>query len=190
MMRSMFGFGLALVIACCPAVVRADMPGAPAGIDPFSITFDENGNATVFILPNGTPFHETGYLAADHSGVLGGNVLTYDLPEFIGQGGVNILDANGAISDNLYFYNDINGGHMEYTSLVGGGAMADTGVFDFGFNGANEVGEKFVYNVGNIYNGTSGLSTPEPNTLLVMGAGLVAFCGYTRRRRNQAAAAR
>src|SRR5689334_4168092 len=109
MMRFLLGFSLAVIIACCPAAVRADLsPGAPAGPDPFVINFDENGNATV--SANGGPFvAEMGYLAADRSGVLGGLVLTYDLPEAVVGGGVNIVDTNGAISDNLYFYTDNNG---------------------------------------------------------------------------------
>jgi hypothetical protein len=98
------------------------------------------------------------------------------LPESSILGGVNITDASGRISDNIFFYNDGAGnGFMEFTSLPGGGSLADTGVANLGFNGAVENPDcTFAYlAIGNSYHGVSNdvNTTPEPATLSYSASG-------------------
>jgi hypothetical protein len=197
MFRYSMGLGLALIVALYPGFARAGiLPGAPAQPDPFTINFDENGNATVSVY-QGSSYSETGYMALDHSGAFPGvNVLTYNLPEQIGPGGVNILDSSGAISDNLYFYDDANGGHMQYMSQLGGGALADTGVANFGYSPTSEnANETFTFVAGsgdpsttNFYNGIS--SVPEPGSLTLAGLGIAGLVGYSWRRRKMTGSVR
>ncbi len=109
---------------------------------------------------------------------------------------LNVLDLSGSISDNLYFYSAAGNGYMVFTSIVGGGALADTGVTDFGFNGATEAAnETFTYVAGggdpsttNFYNGVSGV--PETSTWAMMLAGFagLGFVGYRRNKLASVAA--
>ena len=190
-MRTQRRFGLAIlalgVLVLLAGTTQAGLlPGQPTPPDPFTINFDENGNATIS-ENGGLPFTENGFLAPDESGAFTGvNVLTYQLPEPVGPGGLNVLDASGAISDNLFFYNSETNGFMEFLSQVGGGQLADTGVTDFGFNAATEAADgTFVYSVGNVYTGVSPevAPIPEPSSLALFGLGGLALAAWRRRHR-------
>lgn len=167
--------------------------GGRAHAQTFSINFDENGNATVAVF-NGATYAESGFLAPDQSGAfMGANVLTYALPAFVGGGGLNVLDLSGAISDNLYFYAGTNNSFMEYTSQAGGRDLADTGVTDFGYNGATETANdtfSFVAGSGdpattNFYNGISSSgAVPEPGTYALLGSLGLTGAALLRRRRK------
>jgi len=200
----MLGLSLVLFLACCPCYVRADLSvGAPMGTDPFSIIFDGYGNATVSVY-QGATYTETGYMAPDQSGLSpSSSVLTYDLPEQVTEGGLNILSPvfpGTTITGNLYFYDDLNGGgHMEFLLPLGTGQLASTGTTDFGISPllAQNTDGKFIYTAGNgdpsttdFYHGTGIPIVPEPNTFIVMGFGLASLLGYSCWRRKQVAAVR
>jgi len=197
----MLGLSLVLFLACCPCYVRADL-GVSMGTDPFAIDFDGNGNATVSVY-QGATYTEKGSLAPDQSGnfPIGTKVLTYALPETVGTGGLNILSPfPETITGNLYFYDDLNGGHMEFLLPLGTGQLASTGVVDFNnyspLPPQNTNGTfSFVAGDGNradtnFYNGTGITIVPEPNTFIVMAFGLAALVGYSCWSRKQVVAVR
>ena len=179
----MAGFTPALFLACCPCYVRADVfTGMPAQPDPFTIDFNQTGSATVSIF-GGSTYSETGFLAADQSGFLSSPVLTYALPEFVGPGGVNIVDSMDNIQHNLFFYSGASFSYMEYTSAPN--------VTNFGYKGATESGGTFTFLAGNgdpsqsdFYVGSYGI--PEPGSVIMLGLGLAGLVGYSWRRRKQA----
>ncbi|WP_294540585.1 PEPxxWA-CTERM sorting domain-containing protein [uncultured Rhodoblastus sp.] len=177
-------------------VAAAAMVAANAAQAKFTINFDENGNGSYSVFSGGfygPVVNDPGFLAADPTNTFTGNVLTYALPEIINAGGVNILDVSGAISDNLLFYNAGSHGYLIFTSLPGGGALADTGILNLGYNGAVEnPNETFRYLAGNgdpsstnFYNGVSGV--PEPSTWAMMLVGFAGF-GFAAHRRSVKAA--
>lgn len=74
------------------------------GEDPFLLSFDENGNATI-AENGGVATSLTGTLISDPSNPCQGCalVLAYPLPEAVSTGTVEIHDPDGAISDALRF---------------------------------------------------------------------------------------
>ena len=178
-----------IIAAAAMAVACGAHAATPGSGDPFQISFDENGNAWYAVWTGngyGPQVNDPGYLAPDQSGNWG-NVLTYTLPENIGGGGGNILDQNGSISDNLYYYNIGAVGYMEFTSTYPGPDLADVGVVDFGDNIATEAANgTFLFVAGsgdpsatNSYYGVSG-AVPEPATwaMMLVGFAGLGFAGY------------
>jgi hypothetical protein len=212
MMRFMLGLSLVLVLACCPCYVRADLPGVSSGPDPFSITFDGNGNATVSVW-NGTSYNtpspETGVLSTDQSiNPATGNpynlglVLTYALPQSVGLGGISIQspDLSNPVTASLYFYDIGSNGFMEFLLPFGTGQDASipknvyVDFLDYPVP-FQETNGKFTFVAGdgtnagsNFYNGTGIPIVPEPNTFIVMAFGLAALVGYSCWRRKQVVA--
>lgn len=195
-MRS-FVFGKLAVLAIGLVVATggsalASHVGAPAGPDPFILTFDENGTGTIQHY-NGTSYDAP---VADNGFIMNG-YLTYRLPEYVGGGDVTIAEAGSdTASDGLRFFNDDTSGLMQFYSLPGGGDAADTGFpsdFSYGFIGGHEVGDGFQYDPGgnmdpnnNHYIGTSGASAvPELSSLVGLGV-LSGFGLLGMRRRKRA----
>ena len=198
---------LSLSVVAIPTVSLADI-GAPAGPDPFILTFDEDGHATVEHFNPLTGGYDAavsspGFLAP--SATASGLALTYRLPEFVGPGDVSIFEPGTTnAEDGIRFFNDGISGLMQYfsdSSSALGGNMADTGLprdFVFGF-GISEVGPEgkngFNYVAGggdpagtNFYVGTSDSgrdAVPEPGTIaLVLGAGIAGMSLISRKRRK------
>jgi hypothetical protein len=173
------------ILALMAGPAKADPIG---GGDIFVLNFDENGNGTVSV--NGGPTVTlNGALLPDPTN--GGiPALTFLLPEPVGAGDVAIREsAGGAIGDLLRFTNNQT---MIFYSLVGGGALADTGFpanANLSFVGATEdANGNFQFLAGgggnNVYNGISNEgAVPEPTSLAIwsvvaLGLGV----GYRRRK--------
>jgi hypothetical protein len=172
MKRLLFLLGASTLILGITGRAKADF---------FTLTFDENGNATVSIF-GGATSTETGFID-------GNGRLAYALPDFIGAGSVTINDPNGTPSDILNFFDNNTGGFVEFISQSGGGQLADTGLDPglLGFVGATEDSNGvFTYSPGgNVYIGTSGNgAVPEPSSILLFGMSLLGAAGcYGWRRR-------
>jgi hypothetical protein len=156
--------------------------------DPFSLTFDENGHAT--INNGGVISTETGFTQLDPN--TGRNALTYALPSAILGGTLDVLDPSGALSDALSFYNLNSQGYMAYYSTLPGTDLADTisnGYVPTSIASVTESGDSFVYFSGgtqganNDYFGTSGPnSVPDGGSTLSLLSGAFAFAGVVRRK--------
>jgi hypothetical protein len=214
MSMKMRSFGMAILLAAFflaggVTSVRADSiaPGAPAGPDPFTFNFDEQGNG-YFSPSSGAPFGPlNGALAADPSngGVL---ALTFMLPPgvTVGNGDVEVFDVvgstttlgdiirftdasgnlTGATADRVIFYSDADStpsdtsiGDTGFPSNKGTGATAT--LTEVGPEGANG----FTYNTpgGNTFNGTSDGTLPEPGSLFLLGSGLLGIVGFMRKKK-------
>src|SRR5947207_474698 len=117
MKRFTLMFAAAFVLGCGSAFAQGI--GAPAGPDPFRITFDENGNG-VYAQFNtatggyGPDVSSPGFLTPAPTAT--GFALTYALPETIGPGDVGINEPGGGLSDGLRFFNAGGAGFMQYFS--------------------------------------------------------------------------
>src|SRR5437867_3563526 len=99
--RQILGVALILALSGSLSLAHADVVG---GGDPFTITFDENGNASYQVFDSGTGTYgpvvnDPGFIDVQTG------FLTYRLPEQIGPGDVAILEPSGALSDGLRFFN-------------------------------------------------------------------------------------
>ncbi len=157
-------------LAACLAYNNAQAALGVGQSDPFSLYFDENGNATID-LRDGTGLHSvSGFAQVDPN--TGRNALTYPLPNEIGSGIVQVLDPSGALSDAISFYNIGVNGFMAYYSTTGPD-LADTisgGFVPTSSLSVTEVGDSFAFYSGGVplanndYYGIS--AVPEPSTCI------------------------
>jgi hypothetical protein len=167
---------LAALMACGTA--QASTIGTLGQGDPLTLTFDENGNATID-LRNGTgPHPDPGFAAVDPN--TGVHALTYLLHPglTIGPGIGYIVDPSGQITDAISFYNIGSQGYMAYYSTLPGTDLADTisgGFIPSGVLIATEnANGTFAYfsggspGVNSDYYGTSSPSVPDGGSTLTM----------------------
>jgi hypothetical protein len=201
--RQLFA-GVVLGVAILALMVgSAGADQTVGGSDPLTFNFDENGNGSINV--NGGGFQNLpGSLLADPSN--GGiPALTYLLPGAVtpvGNGDVRIFENAGLtiLGDVLRFTDSqgrltgITADRMIFYSLLGGGALADTG---FPANlGTGAVGGPIVENADgtfqfvaggpNIYNGISNEGVPEP-TSIALWSFVAMGLGAAYRRRKLAA---
>ncbi len=183
-------------------------------VGPFLLRFDEGGRATITVGANGTPTLLTGTLQLDPAAVAGSGqlVLTYMLPEPVIAGDVSFAEVAGAAGNSdwlrftdsngslrgatgqgsrMIFYSDIEAGDTNPSladkvfpaNLGSGNFLAQVQVGLEGNNG-------FDYRPGNVpafqnneYIGISD-AIPEPETYVLMLAGLAVVGTIARRRRH------
>ena len=198
-MKTRFILALAVVLGAWVGQAHAVIIGAPEGIDPFILTFDENGHGTVQRwLGNAYGDIQTNNGTMVPDLITGIPYLTFNLPELVSVGDVGVWETGqpGVLSDGLRFLRSPNNsGLMQFFSDVGDSDLADTGFptdFQPGVWVQEQVDGTFLYVAGNgdpsftnFYHGRSDSDIiPEPATLVVwsvLGALGVAF-GWWRRR--------
>jgi hypothetical protein len=201
--------GSVLVGAASAETLPLPHPGSSAlePVDPFLLSFDENGHATIAV--NGGPATPlTGTLIADPSNPCPNcaSVLAYALPEPVITGTLSILEPatlGGGISDVLRFTDATGtisgvatgvGPEMIYYSDVGLPANLTAGNFLVG--PTEEVGadgySEFEYKPGGVpypqnneyyYAGSGGAAVPEPASLTSLGSFIAAMGLMVRCRR-------
>jgi hypothetical protein len=169
---------LAIGTSAGPALADTIPVGSSTGSDPFSISFNENGQCVVLA--------ESGTGSCTRNAAFAGPGIQFLLPEFVGPGPVLIRDGgpSGPISDELVFSNTGTTGTMQFMSFDNFGAPADTSITNLvptTFTGAIEAANgAFTYvpvapfPVNSEYHGLSNVPGP------VVGAGLpglIAACG-------------
>ena len=207
----------AAVLATIGVVSRAHavavaLPGTPepsisAALDPFRMTFDENGRAFIQIFSDGSYGPRTVLRP-----IRGASFLTWDLPQPVVPGDVSFAEPPNTActgpsdcSDGLRFTN-VNGvSTMSFFSDIELGdphpALADTGFpegFDFTTFQRREIGPEnglngFIYDAGpgapdltNIYTGISD-TVPEAATwaMMIIGFAGLGFAAFRRARSLQ-----
>ena len=207
----LLGFGMTRV----QAEMTAILPFAP-GSDPFTLTVDENGNATLTTPAGTSPL--VGTLGADPTGRVAGNVLIYTFPAGtsgtpFATGDIVATEPNspiGTVSDvvsatnaagnlgaafvgnELVFYSDPNEGDAKLDNADSGLPPANT--YSANHVTVAEVGPEnqngFDYSASSPLAGTNTLhvisDTPEPSSIVLAGLGALCLVGYARRRRRRA----
>src|SRR4051795_4488695 len=193
----------ALLLGFGPSPAQAGGGLAGSG-DPFTATFDENGNGFY------DPRDGTGLKTLPVLGGAGTSLLVYGLPSPVITGDVRIWEdfLGGTIGDVLRFTNaagDLGGGlngdrMIVYSDLPEPGEtgdLADVGIptqlFPRDGGGVLEIGPEgnngVVYSPGgpfdNIYHFTSdGSLVPEPSSIIMLSLGALGAAGYGWRRRR------
>lgn len=161
----------------------------------FTLNFDENGNATVQIIGDGS-YSESGLkLLNTTNGITG---LSYALPELVANGPISIKDPDGSISDFLIFGTGIHDNGITQSQTMWfysdpGPDLADLSASDWAtamslysdtiFSAPEAADGTFSW-VDHYY-GTSGPSAvPEPSTILLLGVGLSALVAFKTRSRR------
>jgi len=199
--RLMLAMAMAILLGFGPAPARAGGGLAGSG-DPFTLTFDEQGNGLID-MRDGTGPHPI-------TPVSGASNLVFALPSPVITGDVRIWEdfLGGTLSDVLRFTNssgDLGGGldgtiMIVYSDLPEPGTVGDPadvgiptnltprdggGVVEVGPEGNNGV----IYSPGgpfdNIYNFRSdGSLIPEPSSIIMLSLGAFGAAGYGWRRRR------
>ena len=153
-MKKLLGLVLGMVLigalgTNAGAVPVDALPGFSAVLDPFLLTFDENGHATVSV--NGGPATPlTGTLQTDPANSAPGQplALTYLLPQPVVSGDVKILETGSTtvVSDWLRFTD--TAGHIDGTATGAGARMLFYSEFEIGETNADLADTGFPANLG------------------------------------------
>ena len=157
------------------------LAAAPASA--FTVVFDQNGDCTGC----------TGWTyAPDPTGGFAGDVLTYELPQNVVDGDVNIAAPDGVtIADMLRFYDGDDGNSYmifyAYNDLGNLASVGDINITPDAFIGTlADAKGTFTYDVGNVYIGLG--AVPEPSTWALMGLGFagLGFAAYRTKKTARA----
>jgi len=200
--RLMPALAMAMLLGFGIDTARAGGGLAGSG-DPFTATFDENGNGFY------DPRDGTGFKTLEVLGGAGTTLLVYRLPSPVITGDVRIWEdfLGGTLSDVLRFTNaagDVSGGLngdrlIVYSDLPEPGEkgdLADVGIptqlFPNDGGGIVEVGPEgnngVTYSPGgpfdNIYVFRSDVAVPEPTSIIMLSLGALGAAGFGWRRRR------
>jgi len=190
---ALFFGALAAFIVC--GTVRASAIDVPGAGDPFTLAFDENGNATIDLRDGNGPQPDSFVIQADPN-ASNHLALTYLLDGIVGVGIVDVLDINGNLSDAISFYNIGDQGYMAYYSGdINGGTLADiisAGFVPLSDLSVTDVGDTFAYFSGGVplanndyYGISGGNQTPDGgSTLALLGGALVLVGAFSRKLRQ------
>jgi hypothetical protein len=168
----------ALVLGTVPALAS---PSDLGNGDPFEITFNANGTATINACTSACTTGPITGTAVTNVGGEGGNGFEFALPESVVSGCcVAVLNSSNVLSGILDFVDSTDlafltsGTLSNYAELVTVTADANG---NFTYLGP--------YPSNNQYNGTLASATPEPSSLTLLGSGFAALAGVVGRRRRR-----